>query len=307
MRAARLSRFARFALVTVHAACHRATAVPTGLGASRPLQVMAGGLSRMALVHVPAHAARPAPLVLNLHGSGGTAAGQESDSAMDLTADAHGFIVAYPQAAIAFGEGFAWNVAGQPLLGDRPVPAGAADDAQFIRALVLALERDEGVDPRRVFVTGMSGGGRMTSQLGCDLPGLFAGIGPVAGLRFPAPCKNTQALPVVAIHGTDDRVNPYEGHGGGYWTYAVADAEQRWAAHNECAGAATVSSVAPGVTRTAYGRCPAGADVWLYTLAGAGHEWPGAPKKTTLLDANETIWSFFAAHSSQTPNDAQSR
>ncbi len=288
------ARLSRFALLGALAACHRAAPVPPG--ASRSIHVTVGGVSRTALLHVPANAVRPAPLVLNLHGSGGTAARQEWDTAMDAVADAHGFIVAYPQAAIALGDGFAWNIPGQPLLDGRSVPSGAADDAPFIRALVETLEHEEGVDPQRVFVTGMSGGGRMTSQLGCELPGLFAAIAPVAGLRFPAACENARAVPVMAIHGTGDRVNPYEGHGGAYWTYGMRDAEQRWAAHNACAGAPEVTPIAPGVTLTAYGQCRGGADVWLYTLAGVGHEWPGGPNATTMLNADETIWSFFSAH-----------
>lgn len=288
------ARLSWFALVGPLAACHHAP--PSPPLASHAIAVTAGGLSRTALVHVPPAASHPVALVLDLHGSGGTAANQERDSAMDAVADAHGFVVAYPQAAIALGDGFAWNIPGQPLLDGRSVPAGAADDAEYIRVLVEVLRRDEGVDPRRVFVTGMSGGARMTSQLGCDLPGVFAAIAPVAGLRFPGPCTNTDALPVVAIHGTGDRVNPYDGHGGAYWTYGVREAEQRWAEHNECRGAPEVAPVANGVTRTAYTQCRSGADVWLYALAGVGHEWPGGPNATTMLDASNTIWSFFAAH-----------
>lgn len=295
------ARLSSFALLGLAAACHRASPAPPLPLASRAIHVTAGGLSRTALVHVPRAAVRPAPLVLDLHGSGGTAARQEWDSAMDAVADEHGFIVAYPQAAIALGDGFAWNIPGQPLLDGRPIPAGAADDAEYIRALVLTLERDEGIDPRRVFVTGMSGGARMTSQLGCDVEGVFAAIAPVAGLRFPDPCKNVEALPILAIHGTGDRVNPYEGQGGGYWTYGVREAERRWASHNECARASEDTPVAAGVTRTAYAHCRGGADVWLYTLAGVGHEWPGGPQQTAMLDASETIWSFFAAHSRGAP------
>ena len=47
--------------------------------------------------------------MLNLHGSGSTAAQQEVFSGMDRVADAGGFIVAYPQGAIASGSGFDWS------------------------------------------------------------------------------------------------------------------------------------------------------------------------------------------------------
>jgi polyhydroxybutyrate depolymerase len=78
----------------------------------------------MVVVHVPAgYSGRQAlPLVLNLHGSGSTASAQELFTGMDATADANGFVVAYPQAALPDGSGFAWNVPGQPLVGGRQVP-----------------------------------------------------------------------------------------------------------------------------------------------------------------------------------------
>ena len=79
------------------------------------------------------------PLVLNMHGSGSTAAAQEVFTGMDATSDADGFIVAYPQALIPDGSGFDWNVPGQPLVGGRSVPANAPNDIQFLTGLVGCL------------------------------------------------------------------------------------------------------------------------------------------------------------------------
>ncbi len=263
---------------------------------SAALTVLAGGRSRTVMVYSPPGVAHPAPLVLNLHGSGGSAVQQESFSAMDALAEAHGFIVAYPQASIVLGSGFAWNVPGQALLGGKAVPAGSADDVQYIAQTIATLEETYSIDPKRVFVTGMSGGARMTSQIGCDLAAVVAAIAPVAGLRFPAPCPGARAVPVVAFHGTADNVNPYEGHGQAYWTYGVASAEQQWAAHDGCPGAPVASQAALGVTLTTYAHCGGSADVSLYSIDGAAHEWPGAPAQTKAIDANEAMWAFFAAH-----------
>lgn len=58
---------------------------------------------------------------------------------------------------------------------------------------------------------------------------------------------------------------------------------------------------------TRYGGCARGATVELYTLVGEGHEWPGGPAmpravtkllgpQTQAIDADATIWAFFAAH-----------
>jgi len=32
------------------------------------------------------------------------------------------------------------------------------------------------------------------------------------------------------------------------------------------------------------------------TIAGAGHEWPGAAQQTLTVDANSVMWAFFLAH-----------
>jgi len=77
-------------------------------------------------VHVPAgYGSNAVPLVLNMHGSGSTALGQEHFTGMDATADADGFLVVYPQGVIGARSGFDWNVLHVPLAGGAEVPAGA--------------------------------------------------------------------------------------------------------------------------------------------------------------------------------------
>jgi polyhydroxybutyrate depolymerase len=141
----------------------------------------------------------------------------------------------------------------------------------------------------------MSGGGRMTSQIGCDLADLVAAIAPVAGLRFPAPCVGSRPVPLVAFHGTADAVNPYDGGGQAYWVESVPSAELEWSAHDGCSTTPQTSMAAPGVTLTKYGGCAGGATVNLYTIDGAGHEWPGAAGQTMAVDANTVMWAFFSA------------
>jgi polyhydroxybutyrate depolymerase len=299
------SRAAAIAIAGVLAGCrHPPGATPVLIDAgdttaprSESVTLMAGGIPRHLIVHLPGGpAAKPRPLVLNLHGSGGSSAQQQASIGMDPIAEANQFVVAYPDAAIALGGGFAWNVPGQPLLGGGAVPDGAADDVAFFAQAIAFLEQRYAIDAHRVFVTGMSGGARMTSQLGCELAGTVAAIAPVAGLRFPTPCAGTRAVPVVAFHGTADTVNPYDGGGQPYWTYSVPSAQQQWGGHDGCAATPTSAPAADTVTLTTYGDCAGGAAVQLYTIDGAGHEWPGAPGQTPAIDASTTMWSFFAAH-----------
>jgi polyhydroxybutyrate depolymerase len=272
-------------------AVERASAATT-----ETLTILATGRPRIVVVHVPAGTKEPVALVLNMHGSGGTASDEEAAIGMDQAADANGFIVAYPQGGIPLGGGFAWNVPGQPLADGSSVPADAEDDAAFLAAAIASLERKYPIDPKRVYATGLSGGGRMASQLGCDLSTIVAAIAPVAGLRFPSPCNSQRPVPVISFHGTSDGTNPYDGGGPAYWTYSVPTAAERWSAHNRCAPVPEVTQAAPGVQVTRYADCTAGTTVELYTISGAGHEWPGAPQQTNAIDANTVMWKFFSAH-----------
>jgi polyhydroxybutyrate depolymerase len=281
---------------------------PAAAGTSTlPLEV--GGNARTVVVHVPTGytGASEVPVVVSLHGSGSTAAAQEAFTGMDATADAKGFLVVYPQALIPSGSGFDWNIPGQPLLGGLPVPPGAADDVAFVEQVVPAVAQRFCIDPSRVGVTGFSGGARLASQLACDAPGTFEAVAPVSGLRYPSPCRSRRAVPVLAMHGTADPVDPFDGNGQEYWTYSVPVAAQRWAAHNGCARTPTTAHPAPTVTRTTFTACRSGATVQLYSIAGVGHEWPGGPKvpvglarvlgpQSNAVDADNTIWSFFVAH-----------
>jgi polyhydroxybutyrate depolymerase len=288
-------------LVLLVAACSHtpstdAAAEAGGVAKTETITVMVGGQPRIIIVHSPPNLQGRVPLVFNLHGSGGTAADQEAFSGMDQAADARGFIAAYPQGAIALGSGFAWNVPGQPLSGGGAVPPDAADDVVFFAQAIEAIERSYPVDPKRIYTAGFSGGARMASQLGCDLSSLVAAVAPVAGLRFPSPCSGERPVPVVAFHGTADAVNPYDGGGPPYWTYSVPSAAEQWAVHDGCAPTPSTSQPAAGVELTSYVGCAGAATVELYTIEGAGHEWPGALQQTNAVDATAVMWTFFSAH-----------
>jgi polyhydroxybutyrate depolymerase len=261
------------------------------------------------IVHVPSGYSGTShiPLVLNMHGSGSTAVEQELFTGMDATSDSDGFIVAYPQALIPNGTGFDWNVPGEPLVGGASAPSGAPDDVSFLTQLVGMLENRYCIDHSMVYATGFSGGARTASQLVCDSSGTFAAVAPVSGLRRPTPCVTKRSVPIIAFHGTADPVDPYDGHGQGYWTYSVPQAAQFWGVQDQCSPTPNSSQPVAGVTLTNYSTCSGGAEVELYTIAGEGHEWPGGPHlrkaitkllgpQSTAISANQLMWAFFEAH-----------
>src|SRR5262249_16752679 len=110
-------------------------------GKTDTLTIMAGGRPRVVIVHSPPNLPAPTALIFNLHGSAGTAAGQEAYSNMDQSADRLGFIAAYAQGDIPSGGGFVWNVPGQPLGDGSPIPAGSADDIAFFATAIASLEQ----------------------------------------------------------------------------------------------------------------------------------------------------------------------
>ncbi|WP_294324252.1 PHB depolymerase family esterase [uncultured Sphingomonas sp.] len=264
-------------------------------------QVVVGPDGRTVLIHLPRAQVpeAPAPLVILLHGSGSTGAAMLRDSRLAEAADRHGFIVAAPDAGIAHDKGFVWNIPGVPTVAGTVPGPDAPDDVKFIGALIDQLAAQGCVDPGRVYATGLSGGGRMTSWLGCVATDRFAGIAPVVGLRAgnplasdparpdPTTCRPSKPLPVLAFAGDADTTNPIQGGGARYWSYTMHAAEMRWAGLNGCTAAPTTRWVAPKVYEERYTGCRNGADVAGRITVGGGHSW--------VVD-NDALWAFLSQH-----------
>ncbi|MBX3650763.1 MAG: hypothetical protein KF771_05270 [Burkholderiales bacterium] len=257
----------------------------------------------------PAAKSRPEklPLVLVLHGGGGNAANGESMSGFTALAAKEGFIVAYPDGSGRMRDRLlTWNAGhccGHAM-------KNRIDDVGFINALLDRLIRDHPVDPRRVYVTGISNGGMMAHRLGSELSQRIAAIAPVVAAVFGD--EKPPALPVssLMINGMLDRSVPYQGGppGGRFsdaWDGtpvkpALAQAEF-WGRANRCGGQ-PVKEERGAVLHWRY-RCPAGQSVELYLLQDTGHTWPGgrggrpgADDPGSTLDATAVIWTFFRKH-----------
>jgi polyhydroxybutyrate depolymerase len=290
-----------------------ASSTPSGCGTSTPgtttLSLRVNGFTRTVYVHVALAQgdAKPLPLLLNLQGSGTTAIDQSEFTGMNFASDAEDFIVAYPQGRIPDGVGFDWNVPSVPLTGGRTVPEGSANDVSFLTKLVGILEGKYCVNPKMIYATGFSGGARMASQLACDDSTIFAAVAPVSGLHRPTPCPTKRAVPIIAFHGSDDRVDPYGGNGEAYWTYSVSTAAKDWAKQDKCTSKVATSAPAAGVTEFSYVGCTGESAVELYEVRGEGHEWTGGPAmpaalvsalgpRSSAINADKLMWAFFQAH-----------
>jgi polyhydroxybutyrate depolymerase len=196
----------------------------------------------------------------------------------DKLADTDKFVVAYPD-----GLSRAWNVDGEGCCG-RPGREGV-DDVAFITAAVADIAKNLGINPAKVYATGMSNGAIMSYTLACTTD-IFSAIGPVAGIQLN-PCRSAHPTSVMHIHGTADRLVPYGG-GQGFSVIngpSVPDVNAFWRKGDHCDAPAATGTGA--ITASTAG-CADNRSVVLITIDGGGHEWP--------TFATERLWEFFAAH-----------
>jgi poly(3-hydroxybutyrate) depolymerase len=140
--------------------------------------VVVDDLERTYLLHVPASCKPPSPLVIMLHGGGGTARAASWETGWAWKAEKEGFLVAFPN-ALARDPGQPSSFAGNPQLwndgSNRFYPGQKApDDVAFIAALLDDLSARFALDRGRVFVTGFSNGASMSFLVGAELPDRIA-------------------------------------------------------------------------------------------------------------------------------------
>ncbi len=241
------------------------------------INVAVAGDVRQAVVHLPARAAEaaPEPLVIALHGVGGSGQFMEQYSGFDPVSDSHGFIVAYPT---AHQDVRMWQL--------HPDPNPGTDDIAFLRALITQLDSTLCVDPTRVYAVGVSNGGAMVARMACQLSDQLTAIATVAGSYKTIPwCRPARPLSVLEIHGTADVVVPYR---------TVSAWLHQWRIHDRCTGLAARTHIAWDAERIQWG-CGDGTVVSHVRLYGLGHAWPGSPLDNVGgIIAADKVWDMFA-------------
>ena len=152
----------------------------TGFGANP-------GALRM-LAFLPPGLPRNAPLVVALHGCTQTAAGYAEGTGWTRLAEANGFALLLPEQRQGNNPNrcFNWFEPGDTTRGQGEVAS--------IREAIAHLVATQGIDPARVFVTGLSAGGGMTSNLLATYPEVFAAGAIIAGLPHGAAASMPEAF-----------------------------------------------------------------------------------------------------------------
>lgn len=261
------------------------------------------------------------PLVIALHGRGG-----EGESMILLTrkgfnslAEKDGFLVVYPD-----GVEKNWNDGRMDEEATDRAHTENIDDVGFISVLIDRMIMDYNVDPRRVYITGISNGAIMSYRLACELSGKITAIAPVDGnipYMLIHHCKPAMPVSVLAINNVSDPLVPFEG--GEIWGHfhrvklgrvlSVNESITFWVRINKCSPIPFIEEVPDNdpydgttVLKKEFSNGVGGTAVVLYKIDGGGHTWPGGfqylpswiiGKTCRDIDANEVIWNFFKKHS----------
>ncbi|MGZ7042797.1 MAG: alpha/beta hydrolase family esterase, partial [Thermoanaerobaculia bacterium] len=187
----------------------------------------------------------------------------------------------------------------------------------FLTAMVDKLANDIGVDPGRVFATGISRGGHMAFRLALEAPSRFRAVAAVSA-NVPAP-ENFKCRPatggtssVMIMNGTKDPLNPFNGGEVKFFgllrrgnVRSSRDSGQYFADLNHIAGKPTTSraAVADGmhVERVLW-RNDSNVEVELVAIEGGGHGIPQPYWRNPRLlgptpkepNGPAVIWDFFA-------------
>ena len=127
-------------------------------------------------------------LVVVLHGCTQNAAGYDTGAGWSTLADRYGFALLMPeQKASNNGNGcFNWF--------NPEDIARDSGEAGSIRQMIARMTHDHSIDGKRIFVTGLSAGGAMTTVMLATYPEVFAGGAVIAGLPYGIATNVQQAL-----------------------------------------------------------------------------------------------------------------
>jgi polyhydroxybutyrate depolymerase len=256
------------------------------------------GENRTYLLHVPEQydESEATSLIIALHGGTGSAKNIEQQSRLPELSDQEGFILCSPN-----GLNRTWNsgwCCGKAAENN-------VDDVGFISKLIDELLSDYNIDPKRVYVTGMSNGAMMSYRLACELSDKIAAIAPVAGTMVSETCSPSNGVSIIHFHSYEDSNVPDEGGIGDgisdHYNTPLDSVMNIWSGFNACQE--NTFENRDGYDYFSFTNCSDSIEVQLFITNDGGHSWPGGTKPrnksdetSSVLKANELMWAFFEEH-----------
>jgi len=150
--------------------------------------------------YVPANLPANAPLVMAVHGCTMSAAAYDTEPGIIKYADLWKFAVVWPEQKVQnqVSKCFNWW-----LSGDSTRDQGEALSA---RQMIDKMKADHGIDPTRVYITGLSAGAAFTTMMLATYPDVFAAGAPIAGVNSKCDLACSQGLVVKTPQEWGDKV-----------------------------------------------------------------------------------------------------
>jgi len=256
----------------------------------------------------PGAGASRLPLVVMLHGCTQDPDDFASGTGMNDAALANGFYVLYPAQSRKANPQGCWN-----WFKHSHQQRGRGEPA-MLAAMTREVMAQHAIDPRRVYVAGLSAGGAMAAILGSAYPDLYAAVGVHSGLAAGAatdlpgalaamragamaPAATTHGVPTIVFHGDADA------------TVHPANGEQVIAACVGTAASVETQQIRGGNARACTRRVHVDAadgrvvaEHWL--IHGSPHAWSGGSSRGSYTDsrgpdASAEMVRFFLEHPQQ--------
>ncbi len=291
------------------------------------IQLEVEGFRRKYLLYVPESYREnsPVPLLIVLHGAGGTAVVAAKDTGWNQKSEDEGFLVAYPEATRP-------DQSQQPSFLKNPqvwidgsnrgyADRSGIDDISFIRQVIASIQSKYVIDNDRIFITEFSNGASMTYRTGVELADIVAAVAPVSGHLWVRTARLEPPVSLLAISGKSDPLNPFNGGtvtipwGQTVVQPAIQDSVSTWSQMLGCEAPPALILEVDGVEVHSFCKRADGTEALLYAIEGHGHVWPGGHnslserivgKATDKLVAVNSIWEFFVKHS-RLPNNCEKR
>jgi polyhydroxybutyrate depolymerase len=189
------------------------------------------------------------------------------------------------------------------------------DDIGFLRALIVRIVEQEGGDPTRVYLVGVSVGGYMAVRVACELSDRVTAVAAVistARVSQLSHCSSARSIPVLLMASTNDPEVPYAGQRGDDVTGTVSAPETVafFANRNGCKSRVEEplphqdTAIPSTISLIRYLNCTRGADVYFYRVDGSGHsvpskaayedgDWKAGGGRNRDIDTTQVLWSFF--------------
>ena len=258
-----------------------------------------GGATRTYLRYVPpgVDPTQPLPVVIDIHGLGSNMTQQQAVTQFEQLAATQHFVVLTPN-----GLNSRWVT-----VNSRPNA-----DIDFLMSMLDQVEAAVCVDTARVYSTGYSDGGLMSSVLACQVSNRITAVGLVSGITHGPGCQPGRPVPMIVFWGKQDLVLPYYGGLGEDLrallagkpippdvtapTAPVANPDgfppveqvvSSWADTNGCPARAATVQAGSDVVQHIYAPCSQDATIRFYVVADGGHAWPGSKVESAAAGAGK--------------------